>query len=68
MGREGLEPSTNGLKVRCSNQLSYRPPAEKPKSIAGVLGTYKFFDDSNCSTRAAAAAIPKLAVTITLDP
>ena len=25
VGREGLEPSTNGLKVRCSNQLSYRP-------------------------------------------
>jgi integrase len=25
VGRLGLEPRTNGLKIRCSNQLSYRP-------------------------------------------
>ena len=25
LGPEGLEPSTHGLWVRCSNQLSYRP-------------------------------------------
>ena len=24
-GLEGLEPSTRGLRGRCSNQLSYRP-------------------------------------------
>lgn len=27
MGPLGLEPRTNGLKVRCSNQLSYGPRA-----------------------------------------
>ena len=26
VSREGLEPSTPGLKGPCSNQLSYRPP------------------------------------------
>ena len=25
VGRLGLEPRTNGLKIRCSNRLSYRP-------------------------------------------
>jgi hypothetical protein len=28
-GLEGLEPSTRGLRGRCSNQLSYRPVNEK---------------------------------------
>jgi hypothetical protein len=27
-GLEGLEPSTRGLRGRCSNQLSYRPSSE----------------------------------------
>jgi hypothetical protein len=31
-GLEGLEPSTRGLRGRCSNQLSYRP------AIAGSTG------------------------------
>ena len=30
MGPLGLEPRTNGLKVRCSNQLSYGPAAILP--------------------------------------
>ena len=25
VGRLGIEPRTSGLKIRCSNQLSYRP-------------------------------------------
>ncbi len=25
VGRAGIEPTTNGLKVRCSTKLSYRP-------------------------------------------
>lgn len=30
--REGLEPSTFGLRVRCSNQLSYQGSSIVPKT------------------------------------
>ena len=76
VGREGLEPSTNGLKVRCSNQLSYRPQA-KPKIIARVaphdqrvtsLCVAVWPQRSSRATISAAATMPKVAVTITLEP
>ncbi len=42
MGPLGLEPRTNGLKVRCSNQLSYGPgqivPQESGAATAGGPG------------------------------
>ena len=36
MGPLGLEPRTNGLKVRCSNQLSYGPGKIVPEGRAGA--------------------------------
>ena len=33
MGPLGLEPRTNGLKVRCSNQLSYGPTEIVPHEL-----------------------------------
>lgn len=29
VGRLGFEPRTNGLKIRCSNRLSYRPESRR---------------------------------------
>ena len=37
MSREGLEPSTYGLKVRSSNQLSYRPGRASGEAGASVV-------------------------------
>ena len=47
VGLLGLEPRTNGLKVRCSNQLSYspetlsyrRPARQHPGRFAAVKPT-----------------------------
>ena len=36
MGPLGLEPRTNGLKVRCSNQLSYGPGEMVPQESAAA--------------------------------
>jgi hypothetical protein len=33
VGRQGFEPWTNGLKIRCSNRLSYRPVLETSASF-----------------------------------
>ena len=38
MGPLGLEPRTNGLKVRCSNQLSYGPTAMVPPGSPRATG------------------------------
>jgi hypothetical protein len=33
VGRTGLEPVANGLKIRCSTGLSYRPMKEKKNNL-----------------------------------
>ncbi|MDB5163526.1 MAG: hypothetical protein JWS12_143 [Candidatus Saccharibacteria bacterium] len=45
----GFEPTTRGLKGRCSNQLSYGPtsesisPSTKSNSLLFVSCSYRFF-------------------------
>ena len=40
-GLEGLEPSTRGLRGRCSNQLSYRPGAHLPGKFSIITPVSK---------------------------
>jgi len=57
VGREGLEPSTNGLKVRCSNQLSYRPA--KPSIVLKQPPTVKLQNAPNATLAIGFRASPR---------
>ena len=43
VSREGLEPSTPGLKGPCSNQLSYRPRNVKYRVSVGVRPNVSYY-------------------------
>ena len=49
VGRAGIEPTTNGLKVRCSTKLSYRPIFHEKGCLTPFGAFVKIFCLKFCS-------------------